>query len=288
MIGRDLPPATPEVVAALAADLDAERNRHQATILLLEAERDAHEATRRDLLQASFDRATIAVTGRSCPAIGAEDLEAVATLAQRLKSSIDENARLTVDRDVACSEVDRLRRDFVALRRALWARLDERQATVAAIHALLATEPAVSKARCGEIEALIVDALNEPTGKRPPYGDTSGRIDVEMARAMLENLEHEDVSRDAQDSLFVELRMACNEIDQLCASVRASALTLDAARQLHAMRAELERIVGGTSPAPDLASRIRALLSADPPLHAEALRRELGELVGAQKEVSHG
>jgi hypothetical protein len=78
----------------------------------------------------------------------------------------------------------------------------------------LPREP-VTKERLQEIEALALDALNAPTGKRPPYGDTSGHFYLDNAVSVLKNLEHSAPSQEAQDTLFVDLRMACAEVELL-------------------------------------------------------------------------
>lgn len=76
--------------------------------------------------------------------------------------------------------------------------------------------------RLAEIERLCVDVLNDPTDRRPPYGDTSGRFYLESGRAVVANLEHAECSQQNQDTLFVELRMACDEV-RLLRSARGAA-----------------------------------------------------------------
>ena len=107
--------------------------------------------------------------------------------------------------------------------------------------AAVSTPPhaSVTRVRLQEIEALVVDALNEPTGKRPPYGDTSGRFDLDTASSILENLEHAPLSQEAEDTLFVELRMACAEVKLLrCAVATVPELLAEVVR----LRAECERL----------------------------------------------
>ncbi len=50
---------------------------------------------------------------------------------------------------------------------------------------------------------------------RPPYGDTEGLFELEGARAMLANVEHEPHDQMISDSLWVELRLACDEVERL-------------------------------------------------------------------------
>lgn len=53
------------------------------------------------------------------------------------------------------------------------------------------------------------------TVKRPPYGETEAPFCVSMARAVLENLEHEPLNQTNYDMLYVELRLACDALQKL-------------------------------------------------------------------------
>lgn len=69
--------------------------------------------------------------------------------------------------------------------------------------------------RLNEIKRLYAEARNEPPGNRPLYGDTSGRFYLASGRRIVQNMEHAGTSQENQDTLFVELRMACNEVEIL-------------------------------------------------------------------------
>src|SRR5882757_7257242 len=86
--------------------------------------------------------------------------------------------------------------------------------------------------RLAEIEALARHALNECDGKRPPYGETEARFYVDSARSVLANLEHASPTQETSDTLFVELRCACDEVDTLRHAVYAVPGLIAEVRQL--------------------------------------------------------
>lgn len=49
---------------------------------------------------------------------------------------------------------------------------------------------------------------------RPPYGETGAPFVLESARALLANTEHEPRDQVNGDSLWVELRLACDEVEE--------------------------------------------------------------------------
>lgn len=55
---------------------------------------------------------------------------------------------------------------------------------------------------------------------RPPYGETGAPFVLKSARALLENTEHEPLDQMNSDSLWIELRLACDEVDRLRAGLR--------------------------------------------------------------------
>jgi hypothetical protein len=66
-------------------------------------------------------------------------------------------------------------------------------------------------------------------GKRPPYGETDPRFDLDSARSVLSSLEHAPLSQDNSDTLFVELRMACRHVDRIAPIANAAAVLLEIA-----------------------------------------------------------
>lgn len=93
--------------------------------------------------------------------------------------------------------------------------------------------------RKAELRAVAVEALNEPIGTRPPYGDTGARFDLATARRVLERIEHAEASQENEDRLFVELRAACAEVEILRSSVQAMPELLDALDARDALDSEL-------------------------------------------------
>lgn len=100
----------------------------------------------------------------------------------------------------------------------------------------------LSAERLREIRALAIDALNEPTGVRPPYGETGARFYVDSARTVLANLEHEEPSQANMDTLFVELRCACDEVDLLRKAVATVPELLAERDRLQAECKRLQRV----------------------------------------------
>jgi hypothetical protein len=55
----------------------------------------------------------------------------------------------------------------------------------------------------------------EPSARRPPYGETRATFDLAAARATLARTEHEPPTQENDDALWLELRLACDEVDRL-------------------------------------------------------------------------
>lgn len=55
---------------------------------------------------------------------------------------------------------------------------------------------------------------------RPPYGETGAPFVLESARALLANTEHEPPDQTNSDALWVELRLACDEVERLQEELR--------------------------------------------------------------------
>lgn len=69
------------------------------------------------------------------------------------------------------------------------------------------------KEELAELQRLVAKLDPPWNGKRPPYGETDPKFDLEAARAVLKRLEYNPHTDDS-DTLFVELRMACDWIEE--------------------------------------------------------------------------
>lgn len=69
------------------------------------------------------------------------------------------------------------------------------------------------KEELAELQRLVAKLDPPWDGKRPPYGETAPKFDLETARAVLKRLEYNPHTDDS-DTLFVELRMACDWIEE--------------------------------------------------------------------------
>lgn len=94
-----------------------------------------------------------------------------------------------------------------------------------------------------EIERLLLEVNPPWDGKRPPYGETDPRFDVEAARRVLENLEREPVlTQGDSDTLFVELRMACEYVERIQPLLKAAPALLSILKIARAWQATRERV----------------------------------------------
>ena len=77
---------------------------------------------------------------------------------------------------------------------------------------------------------------------RPPDGDTDPTFNVSMARILLENVEKEPHTQAISDSLFVELRLACDLIEKLMPLANKFAWTedIDAAHDMSVLILEAQ------------------------------------------------
>ncbi len=86
-----------------------------------------------------------------------------------------------------------------------------------------------------EVEPLIDPPWD---GKRPPYGETDPRFDLKTARAVLEALESEAPSQENCDTLFVELRMACEYVARIQPVLRAVPQLIQAVKTINTPRTD--------------------------------------------------
>jgi hypothetical protein len=92
--------------------------------------------------------------------------------------------------------------------------------------------------RIDELEKLIEPPWD---GKRPPYGETDPKFDLESARATLTALEHEPASQANSDTLFVELRLACEYVAKIQPLLDAVPVLLDFARAALKLHAQIPK-----------------------------------------------
>lgn len=120
-----------------------------------------------------------------------------------------------------------LEAEFVALRRALWARLEERHAMTSRIYDLLATEPAVSEERCAEPWQVT----------RDPHDFLAAARQLHALRAGLREIVGGEPSPRAWSVTPERVEALKHAVDLLSASVRNS--TIAESRALAAMLAEV-------------------------------------------------
>lgn len=103
----------------------------------------------------------------------------------------------------------------------------------------LTAERALWRATKRLADEQAADALAAAVVRRPPYGETEAPFVLESARALLANTDHERASQANEDSLWVDLRLACDDHERITVSL-SSALGIVVPRSIDELIAEVE------------------------------------------------